>query len=141
MAQSPLEEFVGSMTLSELADRSGKSVTQIIAWALPGKSGGATKSASRPASKKPVGRPPGSSSGAGKGGGKAVNTRTPEGRAQYDAAVFDAVSGAGKPLGSSALRKKVGGTPLQLRTALNRLIEDGKVTYEGKARATRYSLR
>lgn len=129
------------MTLSELADRSGKSVTQIIAWALPGKSGGASKSASRPVSKKPVGRPPGSTSGAAKGGGKAVNTRTPEGRAQYDTAVFDAVSTAGKPLGSSALRKKVGGTPLQLRTALNRLIEDGKVTYEGKARATRYSLR
>ena len=137
MAQSALEEFVGSMTLSELADRSGKSVTQIIAWALPGKSGGASKSASRPA-KKPAAK---ASSGAAKGGGKAVNTRTPEGRAQYDVAVFDAVSAAGKPLGSSALRKKVGGTPLQLRTALNRLIESGKVTYEGKARATRYSLR
>lgn len=140
MAQSPLEEFVGSMTLSELADRSGKSVTQIIAWALPGKSG-AGKSATRPAAKKPAAKPSGASAGASKGGGKAVNTRTPEGRAQYDAAVFDAVSAANKPLGSSALRKKVGGTPLQLRTALNRLIEDGKVTYEGKARATRYSLR
>lgn len=127
------------MTLSELADRSGKSVTQIIAWALPGKSG-ASKSPSRPAAKKPGPKP---SSGASKGGkgGKLVNTRTPEGRAAYDAAVYDAVSAAGKPVGSSALRKKVGGTPLQLRTSLNRLIEDKKVTYEGKARATRYSLR
>ena len=138
MAQSPLEEFVGSMTLSELADRSGKSVSQIIAWALPGKSG-ASKPVSRPAAKKPAGKSTGG--GGSKGGGKVVNTRTPEGRAAYDEAVFGAVSGAGKPLGSSALRKKVGGTPLQLRTALNRLIEDGKVTYEGKARATRYSLR
>lgn len=128
------------MTLSELSDRSGKSVSQIIAWALPGKSGGAKASAPRAASKKPAAK---ASSGSSKssGGGKAVNTRTPEGRAAYDAAVLDAVTSAGKPIGSSKLRKAAGGTPLQMRTALNRLIEEGKVTYEGKARATRYSLR
>ncbi|MBV1862217.1 MAG: hypothetical protein KUG77_27610, partial [Nannocystaceae bacterium] len=73
--------------------------------------------------------------------GKNVNTRTPEGRAAYDIAVFDAVSASSKPIGSSKLRKAIGGTPLQLRTALNRLIEDGKVTYQGKARATKYALR
>ena len=132
------------MTLSELADRSGKSVSQIIAWALPGKSGGgkapATRAAAKPAASN--GRAQAKPSvGAAKGGGKAVNTRTPEGRAKYDAAVYDAVAAAGQPVGSSKLRKSVGGTPLQLRTALNRLIEDGKVTYEGKARATRYALR
>ena len=131
------------MTLSELADRSGKSVSQIIAWALPGKTGGGK--APRPTAK-PNGVPSGKAAakpaaGASKGGSKAVNTRTPEGRAKYDAAVYDAVAAAGQPVGSSKLRKSVGGTPLQLRTALNRLIEDGKVTYEGKARATRYSLR
>ncbi len=127
------------MTLSELADRSGKSVTQIIAWAQSGKSAGSAKSATQPAPKKPEAKARAAAGGGGKAG-KSVNTRTPEGRAQYDAAVFDAVSAAGKPVGSSALRRKIGGTPLQLRTALNRLIDDKKVTYEGRARATRYSV-
>jgi len=127
------------MTLSELADRSGKSVSQIIAWALPGKSGGSKAAAPRAGAKKPAAKA--APSGGASKGAKVVNTRTPEGRAKYDEAVFAAVSSAKGPLGSSALRKSVGGTPLQLRTALNRLIEDGKVTYEGKARATRYSLR
>ena len=132
------------MTLSELADRSGKSVTQIIAWALPGKSGGGKAPAPRAAAKTngaPSSKAAAKPSAAGGKGSKAVNTRTPEGRAKYDAAVYDAVAAAGQPVGSSKLRKSVGGTPLQLRTALNRLIEEGKVTYEGKARATRYSLR
>ncbi len=124
------------MTLSELADRSGKSVTQIIAWALPGKSGGAKASAPRAKT------PARAGGGGGKGGGgKAVNTRTPEGRAAYDVDVLNAVQGANKPVGSSYLRKKAGGTSLQMRTALNRLIEAGKVTYQGKARATKYSAR
>jgi len=129
------------MTLSELADRSGKSVSQIIAWALPGKSGAKKASPARKAAA-PTSRSSTSNGTSAKAsGGKSVNTRTPEGRAKYDSAVYDAVQSAGKPVGSSALRKSVGGTPLQLRTALNRLIEEGKVTYEGKARATRYSLR
>ncbi|MEM6290038.1 MAG: hypothetical protein AAGA54_02200 [Myxococcota bacterium] len=122
------------MTLSELADRSGKSVSDIIAWALPGKAGGAK--APRPAPKKAA---PKAAAGGGKS--KVVNTRTPEGRAAYDEAVLQAVGSFKSPAGSSQLRKKVGGTPLQMRTALNRLIDEKKVTYEGKARATRYSLR
>ena len=138
MAQSPLEEFVGSMTISELADRSGKSVSQIIAWALPGKSGGSKPAAPGAAAKKTAAKAAGGSS---TGGSKNVNTRTPEGRAAYDIAVFDAVSASKKPIGSSKLRKAIGGTPLQLRTSLNRLIEEGKVTYQGKARATKYALR
>ncbi len=123
------------MTLSELADRSGKSVSDIIAWALPGKGGGAK--APRPAAVKKAA--PKAAAGGGKS--KVVNTRTPEGRAEYDTAVLEAVGSFKSAAGSSQLRKKVGGTPLQMRTALNRLIESGKVTYEGKARATRYSLR
>ncbi len=134
MPQSTLEEFVGSMTLSELAQRSGKSVSQIIEWAgskaRPAKAAPARAAAAAAPAKKPSGR-----------GSKNVNTRTPEGRAAYDEAVFEAVSGAKDAVGSAYLRKRIGGTPLQLRTALNRLIESGKVTYQGKARATRYSLR
>ena len=38
------------------------------------------------------------------------------------------------------VKAKVGGTSLQVRTAINRLIEQGKVTFEGKARGTKYSV-
>lgn len=77
-----------------------------------------------------------------RGGGKAkaVNTRTPEGRAQYDEALYKALEAAGAPTGAGALIAKVGGTSLQARAGLARLIEAGRITWSGKARGTRYSL-
>lgn len=77
-----------------------------------------------------------------KGGGKtkAVNTRTPEGRAQYDEALYKALEAAGAPTGAGTLIAKVGGTSLQARAGLARLIEAGRITWSGKARGTRYSL-
>ena len=36
------------------------------------------------------------------------------------------------------IRGAVGGTPMQARAALNRLIEDGKIKYSGRARSTKY---
>lgn len=78
----------------------------------------------------------------GKRGGKAkaVNTRTPEGRGAYDDALFNALSAAGSPTGAGALISKVGGTSLQARAGLARLIEAGRITWTGKARGTKYSL-
>lgn len=77
-----------------------------------------------------------------KGGGKAkaVNTRTPEGRGAYDEALFKALEAAGAPTGAGALIAKVGGTSLQARAGLARLIEAGRITWSGKARGTKYSL-
>ena len=127
------------MTVSEFAKHTGKSVEQIAAWASGARAPSAPKAAaSAPAAKSAPGKPGPKSSGLK---AKAVNTRTPEGRAAYDEAVMDAVTNAKEAVGSSYLRRRIGGTPLQLRTALNRLIEGGKVTYQGKARATRYLLR
>jgi hypothetical protein len=39
------------------------------------------------------------------------------------------------------VRRQVGGTPLQARAALNRLIEAGKLNYTGRARGTRYTAK
>jgi hypothetical protein len=79
--------------------------------------------------------------GRGRGGkAKAVNTRTPEGRSTYDEALFKAVEAAGAPIGAGALIAKVGGTSLQARAGLARLIEAGRITWTGKARGTKYSL-
>jgi len=74
------------------------------------------------------------------GKAKAVNTRTAEGRTEYDEALFQAVKEHGGPVGAGALISKVGGTSLQARAGLARLIEAGRITWSGKARGTKYSV-
>ena len=69
-----------------------------------------------------------------------VETRTATGRDHYDQSVLIAIRGFGKPMSAEELRSEVGGTPLQARASLARLINAGTVTWEGKARGTRYSL-
>jgi hypothetical protein len=68
----------------------------------------------------------------------AVDTRTPAGRDVFDEALLKAVLGATRPVSATELRKAVGGTPLQVRTAMNRLIQRDKVAWSGQARGTRY---
>jgi hypothetical protein len=68
----------------------------------------------------------------------AVDTRTPSARKRYDDAVLRVVKASSQPMSAQEVRVKVGGTPLQARKALNRLIEQGRLGFEGKARATRY---
>ncbi len=70
---------------------------------------------------------------------KSVNTRTPEGRKAYDAAVLAVVEEADRPIKAPEITARVGGTALQVRKSLARLIDLGKVTWEGKARGMRYS--
>ncbi|NVB38789.1 hypothetical protein G6O69_13190 [Pseudenhygromyxa sp. WMMC2535] len=70
---------------------------------------------------------------------KPVNTRTPEGRKAYDAAVFAVVENAERPIKAPEITAEVGGTALQVRKSLARLIDRGRVTWEGKARGMRYS--
>ena len=68
-------------------------------------------------------------------------TRTADGRAAYDQAMLDTLAAVGGgPVAASELIAKVGGTALQARTSLNRLIAAGKATFTGKARGTRYKL-
>lgn len=67
-----------------------------------------------------------------------VNTRTPEGRAAYDEALLKAVKSAKAPIGAGRIIAEVGGTPLQARSGLARLIEAEKITWTGKARGTKY---
>lgn len=69
---------------------------------------------------------------------KAVMTRTSDERARYDEAVFQQVTVSPKPVSTVEIRAAVGGTPLQGRKALRRLIEIGRIERQGKARATRY---
>lgn len=68
-----------------------------------------------------------------------VDTRTAEGRAAYDDAVLTALRAATGPQSASDLTAVAGGSPLQIRTALARLIESGSVHWSGRARGTRYT--
>lgn len=106
--------------------------------------------AARPAAAAPVksaGRKPGRKGDVGKaekgeGGskrGKSVDTRTPAGREAFDTAMLNALKAAGGNQAAPDLSELVGGTPLQVRTALARLIERGAVTWTGQARGTRYT--
>lgn len=68
-----------------------------------------------------------------------VDTRSQAGREAYDAAVLEYLQKAGKPCKATEIRDAVGGTPQQFRASVNRHIDSGEVSYEGQARATRYT--
>jgi hypothetical protein len=74
------------------------------------------------------------------GGPQEVNTRTPAGREAFDKAVFDALKSIGGYAGAGEIQKRVGGTNMQVRSAVNRLIEAGQVNWTGQARGTRYRV-
>lgn len=67
-----------------------------------------------------------------------VDTRTPDGRAEYDKAVLKVVRKSREPIGAAEICAVAGGSPLQVRVALARLIAAGQVTWTGKARGTKY---
>ena len=69
-----------------------------------------------------------------------VDTRTPDGRAEYDKAVLKAVRKSREPIGAADICAVAGGSPLQVRVALARLIADGQVAWTGKARGTKYEV-
>ncbi len=69
------------------------------------------------------------------------NTRTSGGRREYDLSVLRVL--AGKPdawVRAPEIRAKAGGTPLQVRTSLRRLLDGDEITYLGQARATAYQV-
>jgi hypothetical protein len=69
-----------------------------------------------------------------------VNTRTAAGRREYDNRVLEFVRNADEAVSATEIRNHVGGTSLQVRKSVARLIEAEQVTWQGKARGTRYSL-
>ena len=96
------------------------------------------KAAAKPAAPAKAAAAP--AAGARKAGGKR-NVRTEAGRESFDGEVLEALKAhGGDNVSATSLRESIGAEPTQLRTALNRLIERGLVTFSGKARGTRYSV-
>lgn len=156
MSTTALETLVSNMALSELAQLSGRSIAEIVNWAMSGvraeasrSSAGARPEATRtratstpaPSSNRSARREEEEEVEEVEDGEEEVNTRTQEGRERYDRAVLELVRNAKGPIGATQIRDALGGTPLQVRTALNRLIEGGHLAYQGRARATRYRAR
>lgn len=114
---------LGSLTLDELLGGAGVSVGR------RGRRKGGLAPAAGGAPRK-----------AGKGGAHKRNVRTETGREAFDAEVLAALKDAGGDnVAATEIRNALDADPTQLRTALNRLIERGIVTFTGKARGTRYS--
>ena len=67
-----------------------------------------------------------------------INSRTAEGRRRYDDAVLAVLREEGRPLSAGELRELVGGTDLQVRVSLQRLVKNEEVGRSGVARGTRY---
>jgi DNA-binding GntR family transcriptional regulator len=72
--------------------------------------------------------------------GSNVDTRSAAGREDFDERILAYLRTRGEYLPARDVQANVGGTPLQVRTALNRLIEQGFVTFTGRARGTRYAI-
>jgi hypothetical protein len=128
-----LEDLVGRMTVAELALRSGRSVEAIAAFAL----GGTAKASTRASANGEVAKPQ------GRAGGRraSVQTRTIAGRTEFDDRVLDAVRSLGGSAQSKDIQRLVGGTTLQRRVALKRLVQSRKLTRSGNTAATTYTLR
>jgi len=69
-----------------------------------------------------------------------VNTRTAAGREAFDKKILEAVTAGGGPVSATQVQARVGGTNMQVRAGLNRLIEAGHLTWSGQARGTRYQV-
>lgn len=145
-----LENLVSGMTVAELAQRSGHSVATLVELAF-GSRAAAAPAIARPAKGKrgaakgkrgakkaaaSATKPAPKAEGAKKAG---VDTRAPSSRAKFDESVLATIKGAKGRIKAADLRKRLGGTPLQMRTALHRLLAEGKIKSHGKARGTTYS--
>ncbi len=141
-----------AMTVSDLQKLAGSDLGSILRTItigdIVGGGGGARgkgrrgpkprKAAPAAASNDSVAAPAAAAAAPAAAGPKTVDTRTAKGRHAYDAAMLRALRNAGRAVSAPELAREVGGTPLQIRTSLSRLINAGKVTWTGRARGTRY---
>jgi len=139
LATGGLAGLLGSITIGDLVGGGGAAAPARAGKGRGGRKPGPKAAAGKPGPK--AGKPRKVKAAAAAAGGAEVDTRTAEGRAAYDANVLAALKGATGPQAASDLTNKIGGTPLQIRTALARLIEAGSVNWAGRARGTRYTAK
>ena len=128
-----LEELVGNMSIAELARLAGTSVEQVVSKVLgSAPSNGATRRAAAP----PNGDGRAAPTSAPKAGGRPPKKIPKGGLSTAD--VLAVVAAAKGPIGAQDVRAKVGGSAAQVRAALAKLQEAGRVKITGERRGTRY---
>lgn len=133
---SALEDVVAGLTVADLARFAKLSIADIVALVLQPKVNGEVVKEVGPAVKNGA---PGKK--AKKAGRRPAVADTPAvaGAAPYDEKLFVFLTGAGGPVSATEVRTAVGGSPAEVRAALHRLRDAGRVRTRGQRRATRYS--
>lgn len=139
-----LESLVGTFTLKQLSERTGRSIEAIVQFAMNGKlkavpspkpNNGITKAPPPSKKTKKVNAPDiGLKT-------RKVNVKSLKARARYDARVYKALGKQTDWTKAAELRAEVNGTPAQIRSSLQRLVDAGNVIFRGKARATEYKVK
>lgn len=141
---SALETLVANMSVAQLAELAGMDVDSMVALVLGKKAGAAPKAPARrgggrrKAAEAVEGEADAPAQAAPASPSKGHNTRTRSGREALDEAIISFLKEQSEPVRALDIRAGVGGTAAQIRTRLNFLIEQGKVTYKGRASGTRY---
>lgn len=136
-----LEHLVGTMTIGDLASRSGRSVDEIVRYALEERRVAPTRTRAERTSLHPTPlapAPPPSHKRSQAVAAAVVDTRSPASRDAYDSKVLSVLKQKKSWMLAQEVRREAGGTPLQARTALGRLLAEGKIQSKGNARATVY---
>jgi biotin operon repressor len=131
---SALETIIGGMSLADLARLANKSVEQVVAAVLGG-------DASPSNSRRGPGRPRGATSTttSSKSGG-APKGKLPRGAISNES-VLAILKAAKGPVRAEEVRAQLGGSGAQVRIALQRLRDAGKLKVTGQRRGTRYALK
>lgn len=143
LSRGELGKLLSTITVQDLLQSGGGAREAAPAAASrPGRPGRkpVAKAPAEAKAKEPAAAPAKSGRGAKAEPAAEVNTRTPSGREAFDQGVFEALKAIGGPAGAGEIQRRVGGTNMQVRSAVNRLIEAGQVTWTGKARGTRYRV-
>lgn len=145
---SALETLVSNMTVAQLAELAGMDVDSMVSLVLgkARKGAGAAKESPTPRGRRKAAAAESTTQAAAPAQAapapsKKHNTRTREGREALDQAILSFLKKQGDPARAIDVRNGVGGTAAQVRTRLNVLIEQGKVSFKGRASGTRYKAK
>ncbi len=138
---SSLENLIGNMSVTQLADTAGISVTALVELVLGGQKAKKSAPAARAKAPREAAKPAARAGKKAAPAGAAHNTRTQAGREALDAAILEFLGGRSEPSRALEVKAAVGGTSAQVRARLNTLIEERKVSFSGKASGTRYQAK
>jgi hypothetical protein len=136
---SSLETLVGAMTLEQFAQHANITIDQLVAAALGNSRGAASLASNGNRSAKPVAK---ATASAGQRASASKGSSAPRERGSIgDDEILAILRTADEAVSSEFVRAQIGGTPAQVRAALQRLRDAKRLRVHGAKRGTRYALR